>query len=69
MPHLRKALSSLFQSNPAYITHLQTMSHTHAKAEGLAKLLGNKDIIAYAALLQVSSTSSSCLSSFLNSSQ
>jgi hypothetical protein len=46
MPHMR--------SYPAYITHLQTMSHSHAKAEGLVKLLGNLDILAYAALLKVS---------------
>ena len=54
MPHMRKTLNSLFTSYPAYITHLQTMSHSHAKAEGLVKLLGNLDILAYAALLKVS---------------
>ena len=54
MPHMKKALLALFISYPGYLSHLQTLSHTNAKAEGLARMIGSYDIMVYAAFMYVS---------------
>lgn len=53
LPHMKKALSTLFKTYPAFLTQLQNASHENAKAEGLFKLLESYNIVLYAALLQV----------------
>lgn len=53
MPHIKKALETLFRTYPAFISHLQNESHQNAKAEGLAKIMDDFNIIAFAILLQV----------------
>lgn len=39
MPHMQRALKSLFTSFPGYVSHLQNESHTNSKAEGLVKIV------------------------------
>lgn len=38
MPHMQRALKSLFTSFPGYVSHLQNESHTNSKAEGHVQL-------------------------------
>lgn len=52
LPHMKKALSTLFKTYPAFLTQLQNASHENAKAEGLFRLLESYNIVLYAALLQ-----------------
>lgn len=49
---MKKALSTLFKTYPAFLTQLQNASHENAKAEGLFRLLESYNIVLYAALLQ-----------------
>ncbi|XP_062589081.1 zinc finger protein 862-like [Saccostrea cucullata] len=51
LPHMRRALDTLFTSYPAFSHHLQDASHTNAKANGLARLLESSSIMTYAGLL------------------
>lgn len=53
LPHLKKALETLFRTYPAFISHLDTTSHQNAKAGGIAKMLHSLPIIHYASLLKV----------------
>ncbi|XP_062618557.1 zinc finger protein 862-like [Saccostrea cucullata] len=52
LPHLKKALETLFRTYPAFISHLDTTSHQNAKAGGIAKLLHSLPIIVYASILK-----------------
>jgi hypothetical protein len=53
LPHIKKALETLIQTYPAFVSHLETTSHQNAKAEGIAKLLRSLHIMEYALLLKV----------------
>jgi hypothetical protein len=53
LPHMKKGLDTLFRTYPAFITQLQTGSHSTPKAEGLARIMETFHVIAYAALLLV----------------
>lgn len=53
MPHMQRALKSLFTSFPRYVSHLQNESHTNSKAEGLVKIMCNYQVIVYATVLLV----------------
>lgn len=50
---MQRALTTLFRGFPAYLVHLQNESHKNAKGEGLAKILGNYQVIVFATLLRV----------------
>lgn len=45
-------LDNRLKSYPAYISHLQNESHTNAKAESLAKILGNYQVMVFGTLLK-----------------
>ncbi|XP_062585604.1 zinc finger protein 862-like [Saccostrea cucullata] len=51
MPHMKKALQTLFKTYPAFISHLQNESHSNPKAEGLVKMLEDCTLMTYAAFL------------------
>lgn len=50
--HISNGIDSLCRTYTAYDVHLSTASHGNAKAEGLAKLLLNRELMAFVLLLQ-----------------
>jgi hypothetical protein len=54
MPHMQRALNTIFKSYPGYMSHLENESNKNAKAEGLAKILGNYQVMVFAVVLRVS---------------
>ena len=53
LPHLSRAIKSLIRNFPAYEAHLSTASHENAKAEGLLKIMLQKEFMAFVFFLQV----------------
>ena len=51
--HVTQGLDSMAKTYLALNTHLSTSSHQNAKAEGLAKLLLNKEVVACMVFLRV----------------
>lgn len=51
--HVSGGVESLCRTYVAYNAHLCSASHSNAKAEGLAKLLLNNDLVCFLLLLQV----------------
>ncbi|XP_062614641.1 zinc finger protein 862-like [Saccostrea cucullata] len=52
LPHMKRALENLFRTFPAFLSQLQNASHVNPKAEGLAKMLCNLQILAFASILE-----------------
>ncbi|XP_062600058.1 zinc finger protein 862-like [Saccostrea cucullata] len=52
LPHMKKALGTLFKTHLAFFTQLQNASNGNAKAEGLFRMLESYNILLYAAPLQ-----------------
>jgi hypothetical protein len=50
---MKKAIQTLFRTYPVFVSHLQNESHSNPKAEGLAKMLEDYNLLTYAAFLQV----------------
>ena len=48
MPHMKRALTTLFSGYRGYIAHLENQSHSLPKAEGLAKLMSNYNMMVFA---------------------
>jgi len=53
LPHLSGGVRSLLRNFKAYHAHLSTMSHTNPKAEGLVKILLDKNVLAFVLFLKV----------------
>jgi hypothetical protein len=53
IPHMKKALAAVFRGYAALIGHLENQSHTVPKADGLARMLRDYNVMAFAVLLQV----------------
>ena len=53
LPHLSRGIKGLLRTFKAYESHLSTISHTNAKAEGIAKILISKDLVCFALFMQV----------------
>lgn len=49
---MKRALENLFRTFPAFLSQLQNASHVNPKAEGLAKMLCNLQILAFASILE-----------------
>ncbi|XP_046577709.1 zinc finger protein 862-like [Haliotis rubra] len=52
LPHLSRGLTAFFRSYPALEAHLSTASHGNAKAEGLAKMVLDRHLVAFTLFLQ-----------------
>ena len=53
LPHIMASLNALFRCYQAYVTHLENESHRTAKAEGLAIMAKNFNVICFAMILHV----------------
>ena len=53
LPHLSRGIESLCRTFKAYESHLSNASHSNAKAEGLVKILLNKEVMCFILVLQV----------------
>lgn len=53
VPHLYKAIVGFFKGYQAIRHHLESASHTNAKAEGLAKIAADGNIIVFLLSLKV----------------
>ena len=55
LPHMHRGISSMLRTYRAYEAHLSTISHTNPKAEGLVKIMKDKNLMAFVLFLQVNS--------------
>lgn len=53
LPHLSRAIDNFLKAYVPIRNHLETASHQNSKAEGLAKLAGNGNIIVFMLSLKV----------------
>ena len=53
VPHLYRTIGSFFKGYTVIRRHLETASHTNAKAEGLAKIAADGHVMVYLLSLQV----------------
>ena len=53
LPHMYRGISSLLRTYRAYEVHLSTISHQNPKAEGLVKIMKDKNLMAFVLFLQV----------------
>lgn len=65
LPHVSRSINNLIKSFRPYEMHLSSSSHQNPKAEGLAKLLVNKEMLAFMLLLQVQFKYMSFIVSFM----
>ena len=54
MAHLSRGIDAFLRTFRAYEAHLATQSHEKAKAEGLLKIMLNKDVLCFILFLKVS---------------
>lgn len=52
LPHMKRAMENLFRTFQAFLSQLQNASHVNPKAEGLARVLCNLQILAFASILE-----------------
>lgn len=52
--HLARGLNVLIRTYEIFTSHLSTISHQNAKAEGLAKIMLSKDLVCLMLFLNVS---------------
>ena len=53
LPHLNLGLQSLFKSVHGHNAHLSTASHGNPKAEGLLRMMLNKELVAFMLFIKV----------------
>ncbi|XP_076079341.1 zinc finger protein 862-like [Mytilus galloprovincialis] len=53
LPHMQRAIGSFIKGYTAIKTQLETASHDNAKAEGLAKIMGDVAVITFIIILKV----------------
>lgn len=53
LPHLHRGITCLVKTFTAYEAHLSTSSHQNPKAEGLFKIMVDKNVVAFMLFLQV----------------
>ena len=56
LPHVYRGITSLLRTFKAYEAHLSTCSHMNPKAEGLLKIMLDKNLMAFTLFLHVSFT-------------
>jgi hypothetical protein len=54
LPHFMRAINIFLKTYKVLRYHLETSSHKNAKAEGLAKILGDGHVIVYLIAMKVS---------------
>ena len=58
LPHMFRGITSMLRTFKAYEAHLSTISHNNPKAEGLVKIMKDKNLMAFVLFLQASKISS-----------
>ena len=66
LPHLSRGIDSLLKLYPAYEAHLSSASHTNPKAEGLVKVMLDKNLTCFVLFLKVTTNYVYCFNSSPN---